>query len=101
LQVDGSLYLFAVIAPSHQNLLIELQSAIAESVTSAGDIPFNEYRAFRNQVQEDEAPFRFVDGELIERFSELSEEAQEKAVQGLGKSVEEVRDLVENLKLLV
>lgn len=90
-----------MISPSYQNLLIELQSAIAKSVTSAGDISFNEYRAFRNQVKEDEAPFRFVDGELIERFSELSEEAQEKAVEGLGKSVGEVRELVESLKLLV
>ncbi|QDS73475.1 hypothetical protein FKW77_009043 [Venturia effusa] len=99
--VDGSLYLFAMIAPTHQNLLIELQSAIAKSITSAGDIPFDEYRAFHNQVKQDEAPYRFVDGELIERFSELSDEAQEKAVQGLGKTVEEVRDLVESLKLLV
>lgn len=90
-----------MISPTHQNLLIELQSAIAKSITSAGDIPFNEYRAFNNQVKQDEAPFRFVDGELIERFSELSEEAQENAVQGLGKTVEEVRDLVESLKLLV
>lgn len=90
-----------MISPTHQNLLIELQSAIAKSVTSAGDIPFNEYRAFHNQVKQDEVPFRFVDGELIERFSELSEEAQEKAVHGLGKTVEEVRDLVESLKLLV
>jgi DNA damage-binding protein 1 len=90
-----------MISPSHQNLLIELQLAIASSVTSAGDILFNEYRAFRNQVKEDEAPFRFVDGELIERFLELSEEAQAKAVDGLGKSVEEVKDLVESLKLLV
>jgi DNA damage-binding protein 1 len=90
-----------MISPSHQNLLIELQLAIASSVTSAGDILFNEYRAFRNQVKVDEAPFRFVDGELIERFLELSEEAQAKAVDGLGKSVEEVKDLVESLKLLV
>jgi DNA damage-binding protein 1 len=90
-----------MISPSYQNLLIELQSAIAKSITSAGDIPFNEYRAFRNQVKEDEAPFRFVDGELIERFSELSEEAQAKAVEGLGKNVEEVRELVQSLKLLV
>jgi hypothetical protein len=42
-----------------------------------------------------------VDGELIERFVELSEEAQAKAVEGLGKSVEEVRELVESLKLLI
>lgn len=42
-----------------------------------------------------------MDGELIERFSDLSEEAQAKAVEGLGKNVEEVKELVESLKLLV
>jgi DNA damage-binding protein 1 len=41
---------------------------------------------------------RFVDGELIERFLDIDEEVQKKAVEGLGFDVEEVRGIVEGLR---
>lgn len=45
-------------------------------------------------------PFRFVDGELIERFLDVDEEVQKEICTGLGPSVEDVRNLVEELKRL-
>lgn len=121
-QVEGSIYLFSLIAPSHQNLLIELQNNLAEltnpphttntssTVSSTepsdpelhnpGNLEFNRFRAFKNQVREMEEPVRFVDGELIERFLELDEQRAEKACRGLGVGVEEVRELVEGLRRL-
>jgi DNA damage-binding protein 1 len=41
-----------------------------------------------------------VDGELIERFLDVDEEVQVEICRGLGPSVEDVRNLVEELKRL-
>ena len=104
--VEGSIYLFGLIAPTHRNLLMRLQAALAPFVSSLGDVPFNTYRAFKSQVREAEEPYRFVDGELIEGFLNLREELQEKVVGGLGEvgveagGLEGVRELVEGLKRL-
>ena len=62
------------------------------------------YRAFKSEVREQEEPFRFVDGELIERFLECRGEVQEQIVNelGLGKDldVEKVTGMVEALRRL-
>jgi DNA damage-binding protein 1 len=49
-------------------------------------------------VQKADAPYRFVDGEMIERFLDLDESRQEEVCNGLGPSVETMRNLVEELK---
>lgn len=77
-----------------------LQSNLAELVHAPGDVPFPKYRAFKNQVREAEEPFRFVDGDLVERFLDVGDEVQKKAVEGLGVDVEDVRALVEGLRRL-
>jgi len=77
-----------------------LQTNLAEIVQTPGDMPFAKYRAFKNQVREAEEPFRFVDGELIERFLDLDESVQSKVVEGLGVDVENIRGLVEGLRRL-
>lgn len=41
-----------------------------------------------------------MDGELIEKFLDVSESLQEEICKGLGPGVEEVRNLVEELKRL-
>ncbi|OAL54390.1 DNA damage-binding protein 1 [Pyrenochaeta sp. DS3sAY3a] len=100
--VEGSIYLFGLISPAHQNLLMTLQSNLGTLVATPGDVDFAKYRAFKNQVRKEEEPQRFVDGELIERFLDVSEEVQSKAVEGLGEewNVEAVRGLVEGLRRL-
>lgn len=75
-----------------------LQSNLSNLVAAPGDIDFRKYRAFKNQVREEEEPWRFVDGELIEQFLNLDEGRQKKAVEGLGVDVEEVRGMVEGLR---
>ena len=104
--VDGSIYLFGLITPSHRDLLMRLQASLAPLVQSLGDIPFNSYRAFKNQVREAEEPYRFVDGELIEAFLDLPGNQQDEIVEGLGEvgkakgGVDGVRELVEGLRRL-
>lgn len=98
IQVEGSIYLFALIAQSRLDFLITLQSNLSNIVAAPGDIDFSKYRAFKNQVREEEEPWRFVDGELIEQFLNLGEEQQKKAVEGLGVDIEEVRGIVEGLR---
>ncbi|KAL8854323.1 MAG: hypothetical protein Q9221_000809 [Calogaya cf. arnoldii] len=98
--VDGSVYLFALIAPSKQDLLMRLQQAIASRVQSPGNVPFNTYRAFKNSVRESEEPFRFVDGELIEKFLDCPSNLQESICEEVGvqMDVEEMRAMVEELR---
>ena len=79
---------------------MRLQSRMAELVVSLGNMPFNKYRAYKAEARETEEPFRFVDGELIERFLDVNECLQEDICKGLGPSVEDIRNLVEELKRL-
>ena len=83
-----------------QDLLMRLQSNIAQYVHSPGNIPFNKYRAFKNEVREAEEPFRFVDGELIEKFLECSADIQKEIVVGLGVEVDNIKGIVEGLRRL-
>ncbi|KAI4286860.1 MAG: hypothetical protein L6R35_003890, partial [Caloplaca aegaea] len=100
--VDGSVYLFALIMPAKQDLLMRLQQAIAARVQSPGNVPFNAYRAFRNSVREAEEPFRFVDGELIEKFLDCPAMLQESICKELGLKeqvdVEDIKTMVEGLR---
>ena len=79
---------------------MRLQSNIAKYVHSPGNMPFNKYRAFKNEVREAEEPFRFVDGELVEKFLDCPLAMQEEIVEGLGVGIEEVRGMVEGLRRL-
>jgi DNA damage-binding protein 1 len=79
---------------------MRLQSRMAELVQSPGHIPFNLYRATKTEERQTEEPFRFVDGELLERFLDVSESLQEEICTGLGPGVEDIRNLVEELKRL-
>ncbi|CAD6504724.1 BgTH12-00229 [Blumeria graminis f. sp. triticale] len=97
---EGSIYLFSTISPSAQDLLLRLQSAIAAHVKLLGDIDFQSYRSFWNLDRETLEPFRFVDGELIERFLEVDKSIQADICRGLGSSVEGIRGMVEDLKHL-
>lgn len=98
--VEGSIYLFAMIAPGKQDLLMRMQSKMAEMVKSPGHVPFAKFRGVKTQVRDmgEEGPSRFVDGELIERFLELGEEVQGRICEGLGVEVEELRGIVEGLR---
>ncbi|OLN98037.1 DNA damage-binding protein 1a [Colletotrichum chlorophyti] len=104
--VEGSLYVFADIKSEYQSLLLQFQERLAEVVRTLGQdenepgvgLSFMSWRGFRNAKRAAEAPFRFVDGELIERFLDLDESKQEVVVQGLGPTVESMRNLVEELK---
>lgn len=98
--VEGSIYLFALIAPGKQDMLMRMQTKMAEMVKSPGWVPFNKFRGFKNQVRDqgEEGPTRFVDGELIERFLDCADDVQREVVRELGVDVEEMRGIVEGLR---
>lgn len=79
---------------------MRLQQAIAARVQSPGHVPFNTYRAFKNAVRESEEPFRFVDGELVEKFLDCPASLQESICEEVGvqADVEEMRAMVEELR---
>jgi DNA damage-binding protein 1 len=98
--VEGSIYLFALIAPGKQDLLIRMQTKMAELVQTPGHVPFGRYRGVKTQVRDmgEEGPNRFVDGELIERFLDCPPEIQEEIVKELDVDVEDAKVMVENLR---
>ncbi|ROW09833.1 hypothetical protein VMCG_02521 [Cytospora schulzeri] len=96
--VEGSIYLFGTVAPHAQDLLMRFQSRLADRIRTPGDIKFEKYRSFRNAEREGDGPFRFLDGELLERYLDMDEETQQEICQGLGPSVEDLRNMVEELK---
>lgn len=77
-----------------------LQQNLADYVETPGHVSFMGYRAYKSQVRQAEEPMRFVDGDLIERFLNCDEEVQQKAVEGLGVAVDEVKMMVEQLRRL-
>jgi len=103
--VEGSIYLLAKISDAKTQLLLQLQTNLAKVVVSVGELEFNRWRAFSTPTRVCEEPYRFVDGDFVEKFLTLPEDAAEKVCKGvdndiyaLGASVEEVRSLVESLK---
>ncbi|KAI1432232.1 mono-functional DNA-alkylating methyl methanesulfonate N-term-domain-containing protein [Xylaria sp. CBS 124048] len=98
--VEGGVYLFGTISPKYQDLLMRFQIELAKVVETLGTIEFSWFRSFRNAERQSEGPFRFVDGELLERFLDLDETQQEAVCSevGLGPTAESMRTLVEELK---
>jgi DNA damage-binding protein 1 len=88
-----------------QNFLLTLQQNLASRVESAGNISFNEYRALKTKVRQSSEPLRIVDGELVERYLDLSEDVQRAAIQGIvldGEqvTVDQTRTVIEGLRRL-
>ena len=74
---------------------------MANKLKSLGDLPFNEFRGFRNMVRESKEPYRFVDGELIERFLACEPSLQEEIVNTVGlMNVHDVKIMIEALRRL-
>lgn len=90
--VEGGMYLFGKIAQGSVDLLLRFQENLAREIDTLGGIELSRYRAFRNEEREADKPFRFVDGEFMEKFLDMDEELQAKVCAGLGPSVESMRD---------
>ncbi|KAK6828058.1 hypothetical protein PG987_011399 [Apiospora arundinis] len=98
--VEGGIYLFGTMTESTLDLLRRLQNNLIERIETVGNLQFNGFRSFRNEQREEAEPYRYIDGELIERFLDADEETQEGLVKGLGPDVESMRNMVEELKRL-
>lgn len=106
--VDGSIYMFGMVNPKYQDLLMRLQAHVSNIVTTPGGTSFNAFRSFRSKVRQGDEPFRFIDGGIVEMFLGLSVERQTKVVeavnaaaeliQGEKVSVEKVVSMMEELK---
>lgn len=76
------------------------QSRLAQFVETPGHTTFASWRAPRLRGAPDSGPFRFVDGGFLELFLDMSETTQEEVCEGLGPSVEDMRNLVEEMRRL-
>ncbi|KAF5009829.1 hypothetical protein FDECE_3975, partial [Fusarium decemcellulare] len=87
---EGSLYLYGDIAPQYQDLLMTFQSRMEEYIRAPGSVEFRLWRSFRNENRKSDGPYRFIDGEMVERFLDMDEGKQELVCEGLGPSVEDM-----------
>ncbi|KAL7275659.1 hypothetical protein RUND412_001392 [Rhizina undulata] len=104
---EGSVYLLGKICEDKLDVLMKLQQNLNRVVKGVGNLDLNRFRAFSGCGKINDEPFRFVDGDFIEKYLLLPDDiAQQvvegggKEVEGLGLSIEEVRTLVEDLKRL-
>ncbi|KAK9449188.1 CPSF A subunit region-domain-containing protein [Limtongia smithiae] len=112
---DGGIYLYAKIASDKIDVLLNLQQNLATVVKTLGARDFLQYRAFANQRRRNKEPLRFVDGDFLEQFLELSDDDKELVVSGgssrgnssgigrqmpLGMTSSEVSGMLEDLKRL-
>jgi len=65
--IEGAIYMLATINPAYVNVLLLLQSALANRVQAPGYMPWTKFRAWKTEVVEKDEPFRVVDGEMIEQ----------------------------------
>lgn len=98
--VEGSIYLFALIAPGKQDLLMRMQSQMAMMVKSPGHVPFPRFRGFKSGVRDmgEDGPMRFVDGTLLEQFLDCEEAVQLAIIDGLGVDLEDTKSMIETLR---
>lgn len=98
--VDGSIGVIGTISPDYINLLIQLQANIGDVRVAIGGLKHSDYRAYKCNGVSNLVPTRFVDGDLIEEFLELTSEQQDIVCRDLGKTVVEVEAIVEDLSRL-
>jgi DNA damage-binding protein 1 len=100
--VEGGVYMLGIIGSEYQDLLMRLQQAVAARIKGLGYMPWAKYRAFKNEAREADEPFRFVDGELVEGFLNLTPEDMADVVKELGSGIdmERVKSMLEGLKRL-
>jgi DNA damage-binding protein 1 len=65
--VEGAIYMLGTINSSYTDVLLRLQSSLANRVSAPGYMPWTKFRAWKTEVRDSEEPFRFVDGEMVEQ----------------------------------
>ncbi|EXJ56278.1 uncharacterized protein A1O5_12545 [Cladophialophora psammophila CBS 110553] len=106
--IEGAIYMLATINPAFLNVLLTLQSTLANRVQAPGYMPWSKFRAWKTEVLEKDEPFRVVDGEMLEQaFLSMGDEELEGVLRegGLleeqwGVTVHEVRRWGEELRRL-
>ena len=80
--ISGYVGLVLQLPPAVYQLLIALQSALAEHVPSVGKIDHRAWRSFESDALCNDA-FGFVDGDLIETYLDLPRAIQSELIKGL------------------
>lgn len=97
---EGSIGVIGTISPDYINILLQLQTNIGEVREAIGGLRHADYRAYKCSGIINSVPTRFVDGDLIEEFLDLTRAQQETVCQDLGKTVAEIEGMVEDLSRL-
>jgi DNA damage-binding protein 1 len=80
--ISGYIGLLLQLPPSLYQLLMSLQSALAEHVPSVGKIDHSTWRSFESDERSDPS-CGFVDGDLIETYLDLSKTIQYDLIKNL------------------
>ncbi|KAI9894998.1 MAG: hypothetical protein M1814_000220 [Vezdaea aestivalis] len=103
---QGGVYLIGSIGDGFGDRLLKLQNSLAgpggavKGGVNPESMEWMRWRGFRNTSRSEAEPYRFVDGEMIERFLDLDESVQRDVAGNIDVDVEELRELVETLRRL-
>ncbi|ORY85673.1 CPSF A subunit region-domain-containing protein [Protomyces lactucae-debilis] len=98
--VDGSIGIVGEIQGDQVNFLLALQTAIGETISSIGGLSHARFRAFKSASIKEMEPKRFVDGDLLEHYLEMSLAEQEQVAKKVERTTAEIEQIVENLARL-
>eukprot|EP00033_Pygsuia_biforma_P001101 GCRY01001253.1.p1 GENE.GCRY01001253.1~~GCRY01001253.1.p1 ORF type:complete len:1121 (+),score=337.54 GCRY01001253.1:198-3560(+) len=97
--INGVIGVIASLPKNDYLFLEKVQQRMSKVVFGVGGLKHTEWRAFSNERKTKQAS-HFLDGDLIEKFLDLSLALQRRVVEDLGISVDDLKRTIEDLSLL-
>ncbi|KAG9298245.1 hypothetical protein G9A89_002733 [Geosiphon pyriformis] len=94
--VSGAIGVIATVSERKHSVLRKLQDALQRLIEGIGDLNHERWRAFRNERRTEEAR-KYLDGDLIETYLDLSRKQMEQIAMETGHPVEDLFKTVEEL----
>lgn len=94
--VNGTIGILASLPQKKFEEMLLIENAINQVIKNIGDLNHSEWRAYFNPSRKIQSK-DFIDGDLVERFIDLSIVEQEKISQILGITIDEVLEKIENI----
>lgn len=97
--VNGVIGVVASLPQDLFQFLLRLQNAMEKTVQGLGGLSHSEWRSFSSERKVADSK-NFIDGDLIEQFSDLSNHSMQEVADSMGAPVAEISKKVEELSRL-
>lgn len=80
--ISGMIGVVSEIPLDIHNALQKLQLALSKVVSNVGNLNYENWRSFKNEYKSNPSEY-FIDGDMCERFLDLSEDEKERLIEKL------------------